>query len=149
MAKPKQQEIPQTLTLPTEGFIRVKQITRFIPFSRTTIWRKVKAGQFPRPVKLSDSVTAWRAARGGCADVDGASGARETGMNALTRPAPRLQTGFTTLYPALPPRQRGFVVSAFPLSWLSPVRRGLSRIGGAGLEGELRPFPRRRESAPP
>ncbi|HRE18971.1 MAG TPA: AlpA family phage regulatory protein [Rhodocyclaceae bacterium] len=32
-----------------------------VPFSSATLWRKVKAGQFPRPVKLSDRITAWRA----------------------------------------------------------------------------------------
>lgn len=32
-----------------------------VPFSAATLWRKVKAGQFPAPVKLSDRITAWRA----------------------------------------------------------------------------------------
>ena len=32
-----------------------------LPFSSATLWRKVKAGTFPRPVKLADKVTAWRA----------------------------------------------------------------------------------------
>ena len=58
----KQTELPKTPALPADGFIRIKQLIRFIPFSRTTIWRKVKDGQFPRPVKLSAYVTAWRVA---------------------------------------------------------------------------------------
>lgn len=58
----KQIELPETLALPAEGFVRVKQLVRFIPFSRTTIWRKVKDGAFPRPIKLSSYVTAWRVA---------------------------------------------------------------------------------------
>lgn len=33
-----------------------------LPFSSATLWRKVKAGTFPRPVKLGAKVTAWRAA---------------------------------------------------------------------------------------
>lgn len=70
-------------------------------------------------------------------------------MNGLTVNAPWWQTEFTTLNPDLPPRQRGFVISAFPSSRLSPLQRGLSRIGGAGLEGELRRSPGSRESAPP
>ena len=70
-------------------------------------------------------------------------------MNGLTVNAPWWQTGFTTFDTAIPPRQRGFVVSAFPSSRLSPLRRGPSRIGGAGLEGELRRSPGSRESAPP
>jgi hypothetical protein len=31
-----------------------------LPFSDTTLWRKVRAQQFPAPVKLSSRVTAWR-----------------------------------------------------------------------------------------
>ena len=33
-----------------------------LPFGHTTLWRKVNAGQFPKPVKLSENVTAWPAA---------------------------------------------------------------------------------------
>ena len=47
--------------LSDEAFIRQSQlIPNLIPFSAATLWRKVKAGQFPRPVKLSQRVTAWR-----------------------------------------------------------------------------------------
>jgi hypothetical protein len=31
-----------------------------VPWSSATLWRKVKAGDFPAPVKLSENVTAWR-----------------------------------------------------------------------------------------
>jgi hypothetical protein len=31
-----------------------------LPFSSPTLWRLVKAGKFPAPVKLSERVTAWR-----------------------------------------------------------------------------------------
>ena len=31
-----------------------------LPFSSPTLWRKVKAGTFPKPVKLSERVTAWK-----------------------------------------------------------------------------------------
>lgn len=31
-----------------------------VPFSSATLWRKVKSGDFPAPVKLSDRVTAWK-----------------------------------------------------------------------------------------
>lgn len=30
-----------------------------LPFSSPTLWRKVREGTFPKPVKLSDRVTAW------------------------------------------------------------------------------------------
>lgn len=53
---------PQQLaSLPTTGFIRQAQLVpAVVPFSGSTLWRKVKAGEFPRPVKLSERVTAWR-----------------------------------------------------------------------------------------
>ncbi len=35
-------------------------LTSIIPFSPSTVWRKVKDGTFPAPVKLSDNITAWR-----------------------------------------------------------------------------------------
>lgn len=33
-----------------------------IPVSPATIWRWVRAGRFPKPVKLGPGVTAWRGA---------------------------------------------------------------------------------------
>jgi prophage regulatory protein len=47
--------------LPETGYVRQAQlIPAPIPFSSATLWRKVKAGHFPAPVKLSERVTAWR-----------------------------------------------------------------------------------------
>ena len=40
--------------------MRLKQILKIIPFGKTTIWHKVKIGEFPKPVKLSEHITAWR-----------------------------------------------------------------------------------------
>ncbi|MCT9809781.1 AlpA family phage regulatory protein [Acidovorax sp. Be4] len=31
-----------------------------LPFSAPTLWRKVKAGTFPKPIKLSERVTAFK-----------------------------------------------------------------------------------------
>lgn len=51
-----------TPTLPATGYVRQSQlIPHIIPFSATTLWRKVKTGDFPKPIKLSQRVTAWRA----------------------------------------------------------------------------------------
>jgi len=48
-------------TLPATGYIRQAQlIPDVVPFSSATLWRKCKAGQFPKPVKLSERVTAWK-----------------------------------------------------------------------------------------
>lgn len=47
--------------LPAEGYVRQSQLVpAIVPFSAPTLWRKVKAGTFPKPVKLSQGVTAWR-----------------------------------------------------------------------------------------
>lgn len=48
--------------IPETGFMRQSQlIPVIVPFSPATLWRKVKTGEFPAPVKLSSRVTAWRA----------------------------------------------------------------------------------------
>ena len=54
--------------LPDSAFIRESQLVQSpkrpdrpapLPFSAPTLWRKVKAGTFPKPIKLSERVTAW------------------------------------------------------------------------------------------
>jgi len=46
--------------LPASGYIRESQlIPSIIPFSSSTLRRKVKAGTFPKPCKLSERITAW------------------------------------------------------------------------------------------
>jgi predicted DNA-binding transcriptional regulator AlpA len=42
------------------GFIRQKQLLPILGFSAPTLWRKVKAGSFPKPIKLGSNMTAWR-----------------------------------------------------------------------------------------
>lgn len=47
--------------LPATGYVRQAQlIPAPLPFSSATLWRKCKAGEFPKPVKLSERVTAWK-----------------------------------------------------------------------------------------
>lgn len=47
--------------LPESGYVRQSQLIPWIfPFSPATLWRKVKAGTFPKPVKLGPRITAWR-----------------------------------------------------------------------------------------
>jgi len=45
-----------------DAFIRLKQLIdlHVIPFSASTYWRKVKQGDFPPPVKISEQITATR-----------------------------------------------------------------------------------------
>ena len=53
---------PNTIgRLPESGYLRQSQlIPVIVPFSSATLWRKVKSGEFPAPVKLSERITAWR-----------------------------------------------------------------------------------------
>jgi prophage regulatory protein len=46
--------------LPASGFMRQKQVLVLVPFSKSTLWRRVQEGSFPKPVKLSPRVTVWR-----------------------------------------------------------------------------------------
>ena len=49
------------MTLPPTGYVRQAQLlASVVPFSPSTLWRKVRAQTFPAPVKLSAGVTAWR-----------------------------------------------------------------------------------------
>ena len=47
--------------LPDTGYLRQAQlIPDVVPISSATLWRKCKVGEFPKTVKLSTRVTAWR-----------------------------------------------------------------------------------------
>jgi hypothetical protein len=61
--------IPSFDVMPDSAFIREAQLVQSpkrpttpapLPFSAPTLWRKVAAGTFPKPHKLSARVTAWR-----------------------------------------------------------------------------------------
>lgn len=53
--------LPPLGSLPATGYVRQAQlIPDIFPFSSATLWRKVKAGTFPKPVKLGPRITAWR-----------------------------------------------------------------------------------------
>ncbi|MEP6875327.1 MAG: AlpA family phage regulatory protein [Burkholderiales bacterium] len=47
--------------LPDTGFLRQPQVLAFVPFSKSTLWRRIQARTFPQPVKLSARITVWRA----------------------------------------------------------------------------------------
>ena len=47
--------------LPDTGFLRQPQVLAFVPFSKSTLWRRIQARTFPQPLKLSARVTVWRA----------------------------------------------------------------------------------------
>ena len=47
--------------LPETGFIRLPAVLGHIPVSKSTWWAGVKSGRYPKPVKLGERITAWRA----------------------------------------------------------------------------------------
>ena len=46
-------------TLPQEGFVRLNQVLKIVPFGKTKWWNGVKTGEFPAPVKHG-RCTLWR-----------------------------------------------------------------------------------------
>lgn len=46
--------------LPHTGFVRESRLLVFLPFSHSTLWRRVRAKTFPEPVRISGRITAWR-----------------------------------------------------------------------------------------
>ena len=47
--------------IPAAGFLRLPQVLAFIPVGKSSWWRGVKAGRYPKPVKIAPRTTAWRA----------------------------------------------------------------------------------------
>jgi prophage regulatory protein len=45
---------------PPNSFVRVKVLLPFIPISRMTLSEMVMRGTFPKPVRLSAQLSAWR-----------------------------------------------------------------------------------------
>ena len=43
-----------------DGFVRLTHILKIFPISRSTWWAGVKTGKYPKPIKLSSNITAWR-----------------------------------------------------------------------------------------
>lgn len=46
--------------LPETGFIRLPDVLKVFPVSRSTWWAGIKDGKFPKGIKLSQRVTAWK-----------------------------------------------------------------------------------------
>lgn len=50
----------QNQILPETGFIRLPEVLKVFPVSKSTWWAGVKEGRYPKPVKLGPKMTAWR-----------------------------------------------------------------------------------------
>jgi prophage regulatory protein len=46
--------------LPPEELLLPNDLKRFVPLSRTTVWRLERRGEFPRRISISDKRVAWR-----------------------------------------------------------------------------------------
>jgi prophage regulatory protein len=42
------------------AFLRLPQVLQIFPVSKSTWWAGIRAGKFPKPVKLSERTSAWR-----------------------------------------------------------------------------------------
>ena len=54
--------LPDSATGPRGELLRMRQVLDLVPFSRTTLWRRVRAGHFPAHVRLGgpqSRVIAW------------------------------------------------------------------------------------------
>ncbi|MHB1140671.1 MAG: helix-turn-helix transcriptional regulator [Sulfuricaulis sp.] len=43
------------------GFLRLPQVLELFPISKSAWWRGIKTGIYPKPVRLGERCTAWRA----------------------------------------------------------------------------------------
>lgn len=46
--------------LPETGFIRLPDVLKVFPVSKSTWWAGVKDGRYPQPVNLGARMTAWK-----------------------------------------------------------------------------------------
>ncbi len=44
-----------------QGYLRIPQVLKLIPVSKSTWWSWVKEGKAPAPIKLGPKITAWKA----------------------------------------------------------------------------------------
>jgi len=51
----------QTNNLQITGYLRLPQVLKLYPVSRSSWWAGVKSGRYPKSVKLGPRTTAWRA----------------------------------------------------------------------------------------
>lgn len=43
----------------TDKILRIREVMERTGLSRTTIWRKVRAGKFPAPLQLTENAVGW------------------------------------------------------------------------------------------
>ncbi len=48
------------IILPETGFVRLPEVLKVFPVSKSTWWAGIKDGRFPQPVKLGPKISAWK-----------------------------------------------------------------------------------------
>ena len=49
-----------TIKYHPDSLLRQRDLLEVLPISPSTLWRYVRNGAFPRPIKLSENCTAWK-----------------------------------------------------------------------------------------
>lgn len=50
----------ETFILPSEGFVRLPAVLKVLGIGKTSLWRGINQGRFPRPLKLGPRTSVWR-----------------------------------------------------------------------------------------
>ncbi|MBQ4568403.1 MAG: AlpA family phage regulatory protein [Desulfovibrio sp.] len=50
-----------TTQIPASGFLRLNQILKLFPISKSAWWKGCSTGRYPKPIKLGPRTTVWRA----------------------------------------------------------------------------------------
>jgi predicted DNA-binding transcriptional regulator AlpA len=50
---------PECEAVRKRGFLRLPQVLEILPISKSTWWKGIKEGRFPKPVKLTERTSAW------------------------------------------------------------------------------------------
>lgn len=59
-APPAPQQAQQPTTQPIDTFLRLHEVERAVGLKKTTIYRRIAARTFPKPIRLSSRVTVWK-----------------------------------------------------------------------------------------
>ena len=47
-------------TLPSEGFVRLPVVLHVLGIGKTSFWKGIQNGRFPKPVKIGARIAAWK-----------------------------------------------------------------------------------------
>lgn len=54
------QQSKDLTTLPEDALIRIKDVLRLYPISKSGWFKGIQDGKYPKPIKLGERVSAWR-----------------------------------------------------------------------------------------